>query len=455
MGADPRNESSTIQRQPAAADRAPLLPLRVGRVCDVGLVRDNNEDALAVSVLPASEARVEQIRGVLAVADGMGGHSYGGMASRIAVETILERMKPGLEPGPGEARLAGLAVEAVRQANDAIRASAKSLGGAGSAAMGTTLSAVAVVGNTIAVAHVGDSRVYLIRKGEIFQLTIDHTWVEEQIREGKLTPEAAAAHSMRHYLTRSLGAEADIDVDVHFGRRLQNADVLVLCSDGLTIHVEADEIVGCVHATDTPQAAAEKMLALAKRRGGSDNTTIVVAEVGVLRRRRALARRITAPNWIPIAAAIGLGAVLVGAGTAAWMLWPFEPEKPRRSVTPPKQRTAPSTGVSPTGQTPGQTATPRDAIPGLPPDERPVRARTAPVTQTPALTKAAPSRTTAPLTPRPSAVPSRDTRSLADDVQASEPPTPKAPPPVRGQIGDVPAPQTEGGKQYPPTATRP
>ena len=303
-----------------------LLPIRVGRVCDVGCVRDNNEDAMGASVVPIDDARPDGIRAVLVVADGMGGHSYGGMASRIAVEATLEKLNAAGAAGLGDSRLASVVSDAIHHANGAIRTAARALGAAeGAAEMGTTLTTVAVVANTISVGHVGDTRAYLIRRDEIAQLTNDHTWAEEEIRRGRLAREDAARYDMRHYLTRSLGTSDDLEVDAHAGRVLRNGDVLVLCSDGLTGHVTPEEIVACVHATADPQAAAEKMLQLANARGGSDNVTALVAEVGTLKRRAALARPVRSRGRGALVA--GLVMLILGAaGGAVWLLWPAEPE---------------------------------------------------------------------------------------------------------------------------------
>lgn len=330
-----------------------LLPLRLGSVCDTGLVRDNNEDAMAAVVMPLEDVQPDRVRGVLVVADGMGGHAYGGMASRIAVEAVLEHLGAAGEAGPGDARLAAVTLGAVRHADRAIRAAAAGLRGATEQhGMGTTLTVVAIAGNTIAVGHVGDTRAYLIRNDTIDQLTDDHTWAEEEIRQGRLSREEALSHRMSHYLTRSLGTHDQAEIDVEAGRVLWNGDVLVLCSDGLTAHVEPEEIVACVHATRSPQAAAERMLDLAIERGGTDNLAIVVAEAGSLKRRAVLTRplRGSARAWM----VVGLLLLIVGVGGAGVWMSGAPPAAPRRDRPPAERQPA----AAPTAPLPGTPVKP-------------------------------------------------------------------------------------------------
>jgi serine/threonine protein phosphatase PrpC len=296
-----------------------VVTLRIAFVSDAGLVRENNEDAVAAMVLPEERTTVRSIRAVFVVADGMGGHAHGEVASRLAVDTVLTRLTPGVQAET--ATPAHLLCEALGEAHRAIKTAGANDGGD---AMGTTAVVGIVVDDVLTLAHVGDSRAYLARRDEIRQLTEDHAWAAEQVRQGIITTEAAAVHPMRHYLTRSLGHPTETDADVIVCDPLQDGDVIVACTDGLTNHVSEDEILGCLHATSSAQGAAIQMTALAKERGGSDNITVLVMECGRLRRWPQVARargivpasRAKRPphiGWAIAVVALGVG-LLLGVG---------------------------------------------------------------------------------------------------------------------------------------------
>lgn len=309
-----------------------MVPIRVAFVSDVGLVRENNEDAVGASLLPEEDVAAGVVRAVFVVADGMGGHEHGEVASRLAVDTVITLLTPGMTVEPAQSSPARLLVEALDEAHRAIKKTGVEDGG--DAGMGTTAIAGLVVDDVLTLAHVGDSRAYLARRDEIRQLTDDHAWAAEQVRQGLITREDAAVHPMRHYLTRSLGHQNEIEADVIVQDPLQDGDVVVVCTDGLTNHVSDDEILGCLHATPSAQAAAQHMTSLAKERGGSDNITVLIIECGRLRRWAQLARALGVASvarrprrprhlgWAIAVVALSLG--LLGGVTynRGWWTWP-------------------------------------------------------------------------------------------------------------------------------------
>jgi protein phosphatase len=236
------------------------MSVLVGAATDVGRVRERNEDGF-LSQEP-----------LFAVADGMGGHRGGSVASKLALE-VLSQMGGDSMSGDGAAQ--GLA-EMVTQANEAVleRASEQPrLSG-----MGTTLTAIVVQPGRLHLAHVGDSRAYLLRDGDLRQLTEDHSLVQRMVKEGKLTPEEAEVHPHRSVLTRALGVEPELEVDKET-LDVRPGDRVLLCSDGLTTMVSEEEIEQLLSEHQNPQEAAEALVATANEAGGVDNITAVVIDV--------------------------------------------------------------------------------------------------------------------------------------------------------------------------------
>jgi len=236
------------------------MELRAAAATDVGRRRRNNEDALAVA----------HDQGLFLVADGMGGHTAGQVASETAAREVLAAISGSAATvtSPSERLRA-----AVAASNDAIFQMAKrkpELQG-----MGTTLVALLSVGGRAALAHVGDSRAYLVRRGRIRQLTDDHSLVGELQRRGELTAEAAQRHPHRHVLTRALGVRRGVEPDLA-ELSLAAGDVFVLCTDGLTTHVKDEEIAELVESGADEQTAAKALIDLANERGGEDNVTVVI-----------------------------------------------------------------------------------------------------------------------------------------------------------------------------------
>jgi protein phosphatase len=227
---------------------------------DKGLVRKENEDAFCI----------EKDVGLLAIADGMGGHASGEVASKMAIEILKESVKKEGEPLPD--RLSS----GVKLANRAIYEAAQSqsqLNG-----MGTTLTALQLNGNRLSIAHVGDSRAYLIRGGVIEQITDDHTIVSEQVARGMITREEAARSDMRNILSRALGIAPEVDMDME-EVTVSEGDRLVLCSDGLSELISDDEILSEVRSNRRPDLACSELVNLANQRGGNDNITVIVVHL--------------------------------------------------------------------------------------------------------------------------------------------------------------------------------
>jgi protein phosphatase len=228
----------------------------VGAATDVGRVREGNEDGYLV----------DDSIGLVAVADGMGGHVGGEIASATALEALRAAVRTGRPLR-----------EAVHDANDAVIA--KSMSDTSLTGMGTTLTAgTLAAGNTMILAHVGDSRAYLLRDGVLRRITTDHSHVQELVDDGQLTDDEAAVHPMRNIVTRSVGLNADVDVDV-YPLELQADDRIVLCSDGLTDMIHEDAIAAELRREPDPVVAAHKLVDSANAAGGVDNITVVVVAV--------------------------------------------------------------------------------------------------------------------------------------------------------------------------------
>jgi PPM family protein phosphatase len=241
--------------------------LDVGQRTDVGRKRTVNEDNLGLFV-PPDPAVLEQSGALFVVADGMGGHAKGEVASALAVDTVIQTYRKSTAPSLGE-RL----VSALRAANVAIWDEASRQ--VDHAGMGTTVVCGLVVGNELIVSNAGDSRAYLVRQRRSRQLTRDHSWVGEMVALGKLSDAEARRHKMRNVVTRCLGGRPDLEVPLYPRQLLLPGDVLVLCTDGLWGTTTDQEIADIV-SQNPPQVAAERLVALANERGGPDNITVIV-----------------------------------------------------------------------------------------------------------------------------------------------------------------------------------
>ena len=253
------------------------IRLRSSARSDRGRVRQNNEDNIH---LWPSEANVLAV-----VADGMGGAVAGEEASRITVDTIQEKLKSDKYRKPSDyedydsEKLGELLRESVKQANRNIMT--RAIDSPELKGMGTTVTMAFARGSEVVLAHVGDSRAYYVDGDmhEIEQITTDHSFVQALVDAGHLSPEDAKGHPMENVLYRALGQQEDLDVDIIANFIIHPGDRLVLCSDGLTRHVDADEISELALESDDPNEISDKLVSLANSRGGKDNISVIVIVV--------------------------------------------------------------------------------------------------------------------------------------------------------------------------------
>ncbi|HQA08450.1 MAG TPA: Stp1/IreP family PP2C-type Ser/Thr phosphatase [Syntrophomonadaceae bacterium] len=233
--------------------------MKVVGISDVGLVRQKNEDAFWI----------DENQGLFLVCDGMGGHRGGEVASHMAVQTIIQSMKDN-SSSEAQQRL----VQAIETANQAILKAG--LENEHLFEMGTTVTAVLVDGSRLLVANVGDSGVFLIRSNTIRKITRDHTLAEEMLSHGILKPEEMRGNAYNHILTRALGVDDQVEIDI-FNEELLPGDILLIYSDGLTDMLIPDEILEIIQANSSDlEIAADRLVRKALQKGGFDNVTIVL-----------------------------------------------------------------------------------------------------------------------------------------------------------------------------------
>ncbi len=262
-----------------------------GSRTDIGCLRDHNEDSLVVT--PP----------LFAVADGMGGHAAGEVASEIAVRVLSE-----LAPEHPDVEALGRAIE---EANRAVIQAARE--GRGRQGMGTTMTAAMLEGERLVIAQVGDSRAYLLHQGKLQQLTRDHSLMADMIEAGQLTPEEARTHPQRSVITRALGSDAHLHPDI-YEINVETGDRLLICSDGLSGMIFDDQIENTLRRVQDPQRCASQLVNEAIAAGGHDNVTLIVADVtGYAEvRRKKLARK----TKLSIALVLVLFAAIIAG--AAW-----------------------------------------------------------------------------------------------------------------------------------------
>lgn len=262
-----------------------MLTLAIGAATDTGNLRGQNEDAHTAE------------QNLFAVADGMGGHNAGEVASAMAIEHLRGIALGGVSSAEAFAQV-------VRDLNGAIYASATST--TDQRGMGTTLTAAALLTSTsdtdqpsqIVIANVGDSRTYLLRSGELRQISVDHSYVQELVTEGLLTVDEARTHPRRNIVTRALGIDEQVSVDT-WTIPMFDGDRFMLCSDGLVDEVPLDEITEMMREHSTPQHIAERLVTAAKRHGGRDNITVIVVGVNI---NAATQEVVTNPDTAPVIA---------------------------------------------------------------------------------------------------------------------------------------------------------
>jgi PPM family protein phosphatase len=274
------------------------MKLKWGASTDVGMVRQQNEDSFL-----AEET-------LFVVADGMGGHNAGEVASALAVTTLKAGARLGIDTTEDFREL-------VQQANSAIYTA--SLDDSTQSGMGTTVTALSIVEGEeprVLVANVGDSRAYLWRSGALSRLSVDHSYVQELVNEGIITPEAARVHPRRNIVTRALGIDRSVMVDV-FTHFVRTGDRIVLCSDGLVDEVADVEIARVLGQHTDPQETAEALVMVANTNGGRDNTTVIVVDVldDISEPIASSAPDNTAPMQSPSVDSVDSGPVVAGVGS--------------------------------------------------------------------------------------------------------------------------------------------
>jgi serine/threonine protein phosphatase PrpC len=337
----------TPPTSPPDSAAVPGLRLSVGFLSDPGRHRERNEDAFAVWIPVGPDRESTRVEACLAVADGMGGHEAGEVASRVAADAVRAAFAgpdaPRLRNGD---ELLGWLEQLVLTVNDRLvelgRARRLERG------MGCTLTIAIVFERELYVAHVGDSRCYRLRSGVLAQLTEDHSWVAEQRRAGLLSAEEERVHPLRNVLTRCLGTNRTLDVDLTV-ERLEPGDRYLLCSDGLHGVLETEALRSVLAAELEPQRAVERLVSLANEAGGPDNITAALLEIGGDPSRATLVVPIvdpTIPDTQPIAPLrlprrgrrrrFALGAALTALATAsgAWLLLAVGPGVPVGNAAP-------------------------------------------------------------------------------------------------------------------------
>ena len=256
-----RREAGRIDNQAAYV---PRVRFTCAGLTDVGIIRSGNED----NYLMVPD------RGVFIVADGMGGHAAGEVASEMAVRIIARELGELVRISDQEA--ADRMRKAIREANGAIFQ--RTLTEHDKRGMGTTATAMAMIGRHYLIGQVGDSRAYVLRDGSFVQLTKDHSYVQEQVDAGYLSPEEARTHPYSNVITRCVGANGDVVPDLYMGV-LREADIFLLASDGLTGMIDDEELHGMLRTARAPQELVGELINEANRRGGLDNITAIVVRI--------------------------------------------------------------------------------------------------------------------------------------------------------------------------------
>jgi len=317
---DPLAQGRKEAQELASPQEVDLVAVKLS---DTGRVRPHNEDYVDYFVPPDPQQRARK-GAIYLVADGMGGHQAGEVASRGAVELAIRGYYDDPSRDVGKSL-----VRAIQAANQQLHTQAQA--DHSKSGMGTTLVAAVVLGYKVYVANVGDSRAYLINSRSITQITEDHSWVEEQVRAGLLTHEQAKKHPQRNLVTRALGSKPAVDVDLFEGE-LSRGDTLLLCSDGLTGRVEDHEVAAIVRQ-HSPREAIRILVDTANERGGNDNITVLIVSTqteAVTAPAPAVApgkRAGALPSWLipALVGGVALVAVLLGVLWATGILFRAEP----------------------------------------------------------------------------------------------------------------------------------
>lgn len=265
-----RSKGSRRAQQPSKSGTTIVL----GSMTHVGMTRAANQDAFCAILAPNAPPGTDAL---LAVADGMGGHQGGEVASAMAIQSLVRLLSPKGPSGTAKAtqeRRISIVDEVVRQVNTDVHQAADRPETRG---MGTTLTVALLAGSSMTIGHVGDSRLYLMRNGRLQQLSQDHSWVAEEVARGAITPDEARVHPRRNIITRAIGTAPKVE-PFTAAVELEEGDTLLLCSDGLYSMVGDDEIERII-ADQPPQEASDALVNKANELGGHDNTTVVVARM--------------------------------------------------------------------------------------------------------------------------------------------------------------------------------
>ena len=262
------------------------MELVVAARSDVGMIRAGNEDSF--------HSKVDDTGGIFIVADGMGGHAAGEVASEMAVEILRDQLSALRDLHDRNA--ADKVMNALRGANLAIYN--RTVTETDKQGMGTTASVLIVSGRRYLIGQVGDSRIYLLRDGALRQLTKDHSYVQEQVDAGFLTPEQARYHPYSNVITRCVGASDDVEPDT-FAGETRDGDIFLVASDGLTGMVDDRRLQQLLSSRAEPQRIVDSLIAEANGRGGLDNITAILVQVRATGETGEVARTVEAPAWRP------------------------------------------------------------------------------------------------------------------------------------------------------------
>lgn len=252
--------------------------MEIGYLSDIGKRRDLDEDSVAIlKVDSVFQSKVSQ-RYLFILADGMGGHNAGEVASHLGVKSVAEKLISILldtskSKDKDDQDYSSVLKLSIKEANKAILDYVKK--NPSCEGMGTTLTCAILIDQKLLIGHVGDSRVYLINKNEIVQITKDHSYVQELVDKGGITPEEAKSHRQKNVITRVVGVYDDVDADI-FERTLWQEDNILLCCDGVTDIIDDQEIKKIVLKNNNPQESCDELVKLANDRGGPDNISVIL-----------------------------------------------------------------------------------------------------------------------------------------------------------------------------------
>lgn len=252
-----------------------------GKSSNKGMIRTTNEDSMLTLELSLKTNTECILANLYAVADGLGGLEDGEIASKIAIrslsETVLSSILPALRTElclPSQELIQKLLSDAVQLTNQMVfNWSQKE-----NKRLGTTLTTLFIVGSNVVIANIGDSRIYLLRDGVLRKLTIDHSFVAGLVEKGEIKPEEVYTYPYRNIITRCLGMESNIEIDL-YNEEIKSGDTYLLCSDGLWEMVLDDEIHRLIEQNEDPQVACEKLIQTANQNGGTDNISVILFKV--------------------------------------------------------------------------------------------------------------------------------------------------------------------------------